>query len=97
MQMVEIASDRLAELLAKERQLDLTLGKTPPLSKQQRAVREAILRLTRELGFCPSYDEIGRAMGGLSKVTILNHVEELERKGVVRRDKNKNRSLVVLK
>jgi repressor LexA len=61
---------------------------TPKQMKILRLIRE--WRLTR--GFSPTMQELGDELG-VSKVTVFEHVEALIKKGALRRDPNKARSL----
>lgn len=45
-------------------------------------------------GICPTYDEAARVMG-ISRVSVWDCLNRLERKGAVTRDKHKQRSVVI--
>ncbi len=57
---------------------------TPALTRRQRDVVEFFARYVEQEGISPTLDEIA-AHFGVNKVTIFGHIEELERKGVIRR------------
>ena len=63
------------------------------LTECQARVLDAIVQMTRENGYCPTYREIGDGLGGRSTSTVLRHIEALERKGYLRRAPGKARRL----
>ncbi|MEM7682271.1 MAG: transcriptional repressor LexA [Planctomycetota bacterium] len=66
----------------------MSLNLTP---KQKRILR--LIRDTRlSKGYSPTMQELGEMLG-VSKVTVFEHVEALIKKGALRRDPNKARSL----
>ena len=56
----------------------------PPLTRRQRDILRYFEEYTAEQGISPTLEEIARHFG-LNKVTIFDHVAELERKGCLRR------------
>ena len=55
------------------------------LTPRQRQVLDVIRDLIRAKGYSPTYQEIGDAMGGLSKTSVFEHVNALVEKGFVER------------
>lgn len=66
-----------------------------PLTPAQSRVLQAIVELTREKGYPPTVREICAYLGGRSTCTVHLHIKALVRKGALRHDKGKARSLVV--
>ncbi len=66
------------------------------VTKRQREVLNFIDGFVRQNDYAPSFEEIGRAMGLSSLATVHKHISNLERKGLLRRDYNKSRSLDVV-
>lgn len=56
----------------------------PALTRRQRDVVEFFARYVETEGISPTLEEIA-AHFGVNKVTVFGHIEELERKGVIRR------------
>jgi repressor LexA len=54
------------------------------LTPKQKQVFEFVKEFIAERGLAPTYDEIGEAIG-TCKVTVLAHVQQLEKKGLIRR------------
>jgi repressor LexA len=68
------------------------------LSEQQLTDRQArildyIREVTRERSYPPSVREIGEAVGLSSSSTVHNHLNQLERRGLIRRDPSKSRTV----
>lgn len=64
-----------------------------PLTRRQRDIVEFFANYVQAEGISPTLEEIA-AHFGVNKVTIFGHVEELERKGVLRRrEKGASRAL----
>lgn len=57
-----------------------------PLTRRQRQIVDFFQEYTHDHGMSPTYEEIAEKFG-VNKVTIFGHVSELERKGVLRRNK----------
>ena len=57
-----------------------------PLTRRQRQIVDFFQEYTSAHGLSPTYEEIAKNFG-VNKVTIFGHVSELERKGVLRRNK----------
>ena len=64
----------------------------PPLTERQRAVLEFIRDFVREQGLPPTVREIGEHFG-LDPHAAHDHLKALERKGYLKRDSSKARSL----
>jgi repressor LexA len=69
---------------------------TRPYTARQEAVLEAIRDALRDRGLPPTLQEIGRALGGISRVAVLDHLRALERKGALRRRARESRAIEVL-
>lgn len=65
------------------------------LTPRQLDLAILISRYRHEHGIAPSMQELADAQG-VSKVTVFEHIGELEKKGVIRRDKNKARSIEII-
>jgi repressor LexA len=63
------------------------------LSDRQRQILEYIRKITRERNYPPSVREIGEAVGLASSSTVHNHLNQLERKGLIHRDPSKSRTV----
>jgi len=63
------------------------------LTKRQKQILDFITRFLDEKGYAPSLMEIGEHFGLTSPATVHKHVENLRRKGLVRKSWNANRSL----
>ncbi len=59
---------------------------TVPLTRRQREILDYYQAYTAEAGISPTLEEAAQHFG-INKVTIFGHVQELERKGVLRRAK----------
>lgn len=62
------------------------------LTPRQRALVLFVLSYREQNRRSPTYGEIGDALG-VCKVTVFEHVEALERKGALRRERGAHRSL----
>jgi repressor LexA len=63
------------------------------LSDRQRQILGYIKKVTRERNYPPSVREIGEAVGLASSSTVHNHLNQLERKGLIHRDPSKSRTV----
>ena len=63
------------------------------LTKRQKQVLDFVTRFLDEKGYSPSLMEIGEHLGLTSAATVHKHVDNLRRKGLVRKVWNANRSL----
>jgi repressor LexA len=66
---------------------------TDELSDRQARIIEYIRHVTRVRNYPPSVREIGEAVGLSSSSTVHNHLTQLERKGVIKRDASKSRTV----
>jgi len=63
------------------------------LTRKQREILDYITRFIDEKGYSPSLVEIGEHFGLRSPATVHKHIDNLRRKGLVRKSWNVNRSL----
>ncbi len=63
------------------------------LTDRQRQVLEFIDTEVRRRGYPPSVREIGEAVGLSSSSTVHNHLTQLERRGLIKRDPSKSRTV----
>ena len=63
------------------------------LTKKQKMILDYITRFLDEKGYSPSLMEIGQHFGLRSVATVHKHVDNLRKKGLVRKTWNANRSL----
>jgi repressor LexA len=66
------------------------------ITKRQREVYDFIHDFVQQHGYSPSFEEIGGGLGLSSLATVHKHVSNLERKGLLKRDYNRSRSIDVL-
>jgi repressor LexA len=66
------------------------------ITKRQREVYDFIARFVAERGYSPSFEEIGAGTDLSSLATVHKHVSNLEKKGLLKRDYNRSRSIDVL-
>ena len=66
------------------------------ITKRQRQVYDFIHHFVQSNGYSPSFEEIGDGLGLSSLATVHKHVSNLEKKGLLRRDYNRSRSIDVL-
>jgi repressor LexA len=66
------------------------------LTKRQRQVYDFISGFVQKKGYSPSFEEIGEGMGLSSLATVHKHLTNLEKKGLLRRDYNRSRSIDVV-
>lgn len=66
------------------------------ITKRQRDVYDFISGFVQENGYSPSFEEIGHGLGLSSLATVHKHVSNLEKKGLLKRDYNRSRSIDVL-
>ncbi len=63
------------------------------LTERQNKILEYIRHVTRVRSYPPSVREIGEAVGLSSSSTVHNHLNQLERRGLIRRDPSKSRTV----
>jgi repressor LexA len=66
------------------------------LTKRQRQIYDFIAHFVQEHGYSPSFEEIGQGMSLSSLATVHKHITNLEKKGLLKRDYNRSRSIDVL-
>lgn len=66
------------------------------ITRRQHEVYTYIQRFVEEHGYSPSFEEIGQGLGLSSLATVHKHVSNLERKGLLKRDYNRSRSIDIL-
>ncbi len=66
------------------------------LTKRQREMYDFIAHFVQKNGYSPSFEEIGSGMGLSSLATVHKHLTNLEKKGLLKRDYNRSRSIDVL-
>jgi repressor LexA len=66
------------------------------LTKRQREMYDFISLFVQKNGYSPSFEEIGSGMGLSSLATVHKHLTNLEKKGLLKRDYNRSRSIDVL-
>jgi repressor LexA len=63
------------------------------LTDRQAKILDYIRDVTRARSYPPSVREIGEAVGLSSSSTVHNHLNQLERRGLIRRDPSKSRTV----
>ena len=66
------------------------------ITRRQRQVYDFIANFVQSRGYSPSFDEIGKGMGLSSLATVHKHISNLEKKGLLKRDYNRSRSIDIL-
>jgi repressor LexA len=66
------------------------------LTDRQRQVLEAVHKIIAKKGYPPTVREIGERLSLSSSCTVQRHLEALERKGFIKRDRTKARSIEIL-
>ncbi len=66
------------------------------ITRRQRQVYDFIANFVQSHGYSPSFEEIGDGLGLSSLATVHKHITNLEKKGLLRRDYNRSRSIDVL-
>src|SRR5713101_314948 len=66
------------------------------ITKRQRQMYDFIAQFVEGHGYSPSFEEIGEGMGLSSLATVHKHITNLEKKGLLRRDYNRSRSIDIL-
>jgi len=66
---------------------------TEELSERQAKILDYIRYVTRVRNYPPSVREIGEAVGLSSSSTVHNHLNQLERRGLIKRDASKSRTV----
>jgi repressor LexA len=66
------------------------------ITRRQRQVYDYIANFVQTRGYSPSFEEIGEGMGLNSLATVHKHISNLEKKGLLKRDYNRSRSIDLL-
>jgi repressor LexA len=66
------------------------------ITKRQRQVYDYIASFVQSHGYSPSFEEIGEGLGLSSLATVHKHISNLEKKGLLKRDYNRSRSIDLL-
>ncbi len=66
------------------------------LTRRQRELYDWISEFVHKHGYSPSFEEIGEGMGLSSLATVHKHITNLEKKGLLKRDYNRSRSIDLL-
>src|SRR5205809_7930086 len=71
----------------------MTSKLTDQLTDRQARILEYIRYVTKVRNYPPSVREIGEAVGLSSSSTVHNHLNQLERRGLIKRDPSKSRNV----
>jgi len=66
------------------------------ITKRQREIYDFIAHFVAERGYSPSFEEIGEGTDLSSLATVHKHITNLEKKGLLKRDYNRSRSIDLL-
>jgi repressor LexA len=66
------------------------------LTRRQKEVLDFLVEFINSRGYSPSFEEMGESLGLSSLATVHKHVENLEKKGFIRRGYNQSRSIDVI-
>ena len=66
---------------------------TEQLTERQNKILDYIRYVTKVRSYPPSVREIGEAVGLSSSSTVHNHLNQLERRGLIKRDPSKSRTV----
>jgi len=67
------------------------------LTKRQESILRGIHEIYRETGAPPTVRELGQRVGLSSSCTVQRHLDALERKGYIRRNRTKARSVEIIR
>jgi len=73
--------------------LEKSIKLTDQLTERQTKILDYIRYVTRVRNYPPSVREIGEAVGLSSSSTVHNHLNQLERRGLIKRDPSKSRTV----
>jgi len=68
----------------------------PTYTVRQQQVLEFVRSTLEERGIAPTLEEIATDLGGISRVSVLDHLRALERKGAIRRRQREARAIEIL-
>jgi repressor LexA len=71
-------------------------GMRMAITRRQKQVYDFISDFVGRNGYSPSFEEIGDGLGLSSLATVHKHISNLEKKGLLKRDYNRSRSIDVL-
>ncbi len=63
------------------------------ITRRQKEVYDFVADFVQQHGYSPSFEEIGQGLGLNSLATVHKHISNLEKKGLVKRDYNRSRSI----
>ncbi|MBV8206754.1 MAG: transcriptional repressor LexA [Acidobacteria bacterium] len=66
------------------------------ITRRQRQVYDFIADFVQRNGYCPSFEEIGKGLDLSSLATVHKHISNLERKGLLKREQNRSRSIDII-
>ncbi len=66
------------------------------ITRRQRQVYDFIADFVAKNGYSPSFEEIGEGLGLNSLATVHKHLSNLEKKGLLKRDFNRSRSIDIV-
>ncbi len=66
------------------------------ITRRQRQVYDFIAEFVSKNGYSPSFEEIGEGLGLNSLATVHKHLSNLEKKGLLKRDFNRSRSIDIV-
>lgn len=66
------------------------------ITRRQKEVYDFVAEFVQQHGYSPSFEEIGQGLGLNSLATVHKHISNLEKKGLVKRDYNRSRSIDLL-
>jgi len=68
----------------------------PTYTARQKQVLDCVRTTLEERGIAPTLEEIAADLGGISRVSVLDHLRALERKGAIRRRSREARAIEIL-
>ncbi len=68
----------------------------PTYTVRQQQVLEFVRATLEERGIAPTLEEIAKDLGGISRVSVLDHLRALERKGAIKRKQREARAITIL-
>ncbi len=68
----------------------------PTYTVRQQQVLEFVRATLEERGIAPTLEEIATDLGGISRVSVLDHLRALERKGAIKRRQREARAIEIL-
>src|SRR3981189_765025 len=71
--------------------------KLSELTERQNKILDYIKYVTKARNYPPSVREIGEAVGLSSSSTVHNHLNQLERRGLIKRDPSKSRTVQLVR